>query len=217
MRKALMVTVEVDPVRVECRLAVGEIRCPDCPGGVLGGWGHARCRPVAGTPDRVRPRRARCRGCAVTHVLLPVSLLLRRAYLADCVWAALLAKAGGAGHRAIAARLGIPATTVRGWLRVMARRLEPVRVWFLGVAMTAGVDMAVPKASGSPWTDALATIAMATVAITARFGQSSVLGTVRAVGVAVAGSGGRLLAPGWPPAPGRPSPTPTDPAVVGLG
>jgi len=36
-----MVTVEVDPVRVESRLAAGEIGCPRC-GGVLGGWGHAR-------------------------------------------------------------------------------------------------------------------------------------------------------------------------------
>jgi hypothetical protein len=30
-----MVTVEVDPVRVESRLAAGEIACPCC-GGVLG-------------------------------------------------------------------------------------------------------------------------------------------------------------------------------------
>ena len=75
---ALMVTVEIDPVCVESRLSAGELRCPVCPLGVLGGWGHARARSVVGGRGRVRPRRARCRDCSVTQVLLPVSLLLRR-------------------------------------------------------------------------------------------------------------------------------------------
>lgn len=88
-----MVTVEVDPVRVESRLAAGELRCSACPDGVLAGWGFARSRRVVGLADPVRPRRSRCRGCAVTHVLLPVSLLLRRAYAAERVWAVLEAKA----------------------------------------------------------------------------------------------------------------------------
>ena len=41
MRKALMVTVEVDPERVESRLAGGELSCPSCPDGVLVRWGFA--------------------------------------------------------------------------------------------------------------------------------------------------------------------------------
>ena len=89
-----MVTVEVDPVRVESRLAAGELRCSSCPDGVLARWGFARSRRVVGLADPVRPRRSRCRGCAVTHVLLPVSLLLRRAYAAELIWAVLEAKAG---------------------------------------------------------------------------------------------------------------------------
>jgi len=193
-----MVTVEVDPVRVESRLTAGEIGCPRC-GGVLAGWGHGRARRIVGLADPVRPRRARCRGCAVTHVLLPVSLLLRRAYLAEWIWAALLAKAGGSGHRTIAGRLGVPASTVRGWLRRAGERLEPVRGWFVGVAVVAGVDVRVPPASGSRWVDALAAVAVAWVAITGRFGPSGVLGAVTAASVAVAGSGARLLSPGWPP------------------
>ena len=47
-----MVTVEVDPVRVESRLAAGEIDCPTCRDGVLGGWGY-------------RPGLARSRGSAI--------------------------------------------------------------------------------------------------------------------------------------------------------
>jgi Domain of unknown function (DUF6431) len=116
-----MVTVEVDPVRVESRLAAGEIACPCC-GGVLGGWGHARTRRIAGLADPVRPRRARCRACAVTHVLLPVAVLLRRAYAAEQIWAALTARADGSGHRRVGAELRVPAATVRGWLRRAGRR-----------------------------------------------------------------------------------------------
>ena len=88
-----MVTVEVDPVRVESRLAAGGIGCPTCGDGVLGGWGYARARRIEGLGDPLRPRRARCRACSVTHVLLPVTVLLRRAYAAERIWAALTARA----------------------------------------------------------------------------------------------------------------------------
>jgi hypothetical protein len=64
VRKALMVTVEVDSERVESRLAAGEVACPSCPQGVLVRWGFARSRPVVGMAEPVRPRRSRCRGCA---------------------------------------------------------------------------------------------------------------------------------------------------------
>ena len=76
-----MVTVKVDPVRVEYRLAAGEVSCPSCADEKLAGSGFARSRPVVGMVGPVRPRRSRCRSCLVTHVLLPVTL--RRAYLAD--------------------------------------------------------------------------------------------------------------------------------------
>lgn len=50
-----MVTVEVDVVRVEFRLAVGGIGCPTCRDGVLGGWGYARARRIEGLSDPLRP------------------------------------------------------------------------------------------------------------------------------------------------------------------
>ena len=195
---ALMVTVEIDPVCVESRLSAGELRCPVCPLGVLGGWGHARARSVVGGRGRVRPRRARCRDCSVTQVLLPVSLLLRRGYLAELIWAAVVARSGGAGHRRIAVGLGVPASTVRGWLRRMADRLEAVRIWFISILVMAGVDVEIPKAAGSGWADAVAAVGAAGSVIVGRFGRSAPAGAVTAAGVAVAGSGGRLLAPGWP-------------------
>jgi hypothetical protein len=147
----------------------------------------------------LRPRRSRCSVCLVTHVLLPVTVLVRRAYAVEVIGAALLARAAGAGHRPIGKRLRVPAATVRGWLRVMADRLEATRLHLLQVARRAGVDRPVPKALGSPWRDLLAALGAATAAVTGRFGPVGVLGPVTAWQVAAACSAGRLLAPGWPP------------------
>lgn len=194
-----MVTVEVDPVHVECRLVAGEICCPTCRDGVLVGWGYARARQVEGLGDLLRPRRARCRACAVTHVLLPVTVLLCRAYAAERIWAAVAARAEGLGHRRIGERLGVPASTVRGWLRRAGSRLGALRAWFLQVAVTVGVDVAIPDAAGCAWRDVVAAVAAATTAIMFRFGAAGLLGAVTPVQVVVAASGGRLLAPRWSP------------------
>lgn len=191
-------TVEADQVRVESRLASGQVVCPDCLG-ALRPWGWARPRSVQGLAGVLHPRRARCPVCLVTHVLLPVTVLLRRAYGVEVIGAALVARAGGSGHRVIGARLGVPAATVRGWLRVMGGRLEAVRTWLLRVAHRAGVDQVVPKALGSAWRDVLAALGAATAAVRGRFGVFGVLGPVTAWQVAAACSAGRLLSPGWPP------------------
>ncbi len=81
-------------------------------------------------------------------MLLPVTVLLRRADAAVVIGAALTARAAGLGHRRIAVWLGVPAGTVRGWLRRWGARLEAVRVHFMVVARLAGVDQAMPKALG---------------------------------------------------------------------
>lgn len=135
------------------------------------------------------------------HVLLPVTVLLRRADAVAVIGAGLVARAAGHGHRRVAVWLGVPAATVRGWLRRMATRVESVRVHFTVVARLAGVDLAVPATLGLPWPDMVAALGAATAAVTARFGPAGVVGPVTAWQVAVASSGSRLLAPGWPAAP----------------
>lgn len=120
-----MVTVEADVDQVERRLAAGELSCPSC-GGVLAGWGRARSRQLRGPagPVELCPRRSRCTGCGVTHVLLPVSALLRRADTAAVIVSALAAKATSrVGFRRIATDVARPAETVRGWLRRFAERV----------------------------------------------------------------------------------------------
>jgi hypothetical protein len=192
------VTVEADQVRVESRLVSGQVVCPDCRG-ALRPWGWARPRGVFGLAGVLQPRRARCAGCLVTHVLLPVTVLLRRAYAVGLIGSALVARAGGLGHRRIGRQLRVPAATVRGWLRVMGARLDPVRTVLLQVAQCAGVDQPVPKAQGCLWRDLLAALEAARTAVTGRFGPLGVLGPVTVWQLAAACSRGRLLSPGWPP------------------
>lgn len=124
LMEAPVVMVGTDFVEVDRRLRAGELACP-C-GGDLAPWGHARERTVRGIGE-LRPRRARCGSCLVTHVLLAVSCLLRRADAVDVIGEALRLKAAGAGHRPIAARLARPVSTVRGWLRAFRCNAEAVR------------------------------------------------------------------------------------------
>jgi hypothetical protein len=151
----------------------------------------------------LRPRRSRCTGCGATHVLLPVLVLARRADTAAVIGAGLAAKAAGLGHRRIAARLGRPAETVRGWLRRFGARVEQVRVVFTGWCRALSPDPVLPDPAGSAWADALAAITAAAQALAIRF-HTATAGTAADVGatpvweVAVSVSGGRLLTPGWP-------------------
>ena len=189
-----MLTVSADQVAVERGLREGAFGCP-C-GGVLAPWGWARPRLLRDLSSslRVRPRRGRCRCCAVTHVLLLVDALLRRADTVAVIGSALADKARGRGHRVIAARLGRPASTVRGWLRRFGSRAEPVRAALTALAVTLVVDAVLPGPAQTVLADAVAALGAAASAVARRFGVAVVSGWR----VAAVVSMGRLLAPGWP-------------------
>jgi len=107
--------------RAEQILQAGSMSCPRC-AGRMRPFGHGRTRTVRGRGRgtatlRVTPRRARCGDCGGTQILLPATLTVRRADSTEVIGAALAAKAGGAGFRAIAAALARPVSTVRSWLR----------------------------------------------------------------------------------------------------
>jgi hypothetical protein len=192
-----VLTVNGDGAVVERQLAGGELGCPLC-GGALGGWGHARPRPVrmAEGPDVVlAPRRSRCPGCGATHVLLPAWCLSRRADEGAVIGSALQAAAAGAGHRTIAAGLGRPASTVRGWLRRFAARAEAVRAFFTVLLARTSPDPVMPAGAAGPVAAAVSAIAGAAAAVAQRWPQ---LGTVPVWTAASAASGGLLIAPGWP-------------------
>src|SRR6266571_6532954 len=170
-RGGVVLTVNGDRDVVERQLAGGELACPSC-GGVLGGWGHGRLRPVrvAEGPDaEMVPRRSRCRQCGATHVLLPAWCLLRRADAAAVIGAALEAAAGGVGHRKIAVLAGRAASAVRGWLRRFAGRAEEVRVFFTVLLARTGPDPVMPAGAAGLVPAAVSAIAGAAAAVAARW------------------------------------------------
>ncbi len=169
-----MLTVGKDSAGVEGLLSAGRLGCPGC-GGRLRGWGHARSRVVRGEDGigwRLRPRRARCAGCRRTHVLLPVSVLARRADVVSVIGAALAGAAAGLGHRPIAELLGRPAALLCA--------LDP--------------DPQLPEPAGSQVADAVAAILAAAGAVARRWGRGALV--LSAWELAAAVSGARLLAPG---------------------
>lgn len=143
-------TVGLNGAAVESDLCAGLLGCPvvGC-GAVLGPWGWARERIVRGA-GRLRPRRGRCRGCGRTQVLLPASVLLRRADAVTVIGAGLLAMAGGVGHRPIAVLLEVPSSTVRGWLRRIASVVDRVLAVLAAAAAQLGVEFTLPAATADP-------------------------------------------------------------------
>ena len=119
---------------------------------------------------RLRPRRARCRGCLGTHVLLPDLALLRRQDEVSVIGAAIEAMVAGVAYRRIASGLGVHADTVRGWLRRFVERAELIRARFTRLAVALDPELGPVLPAGSGIADALEAIAVAAQAWVLRFG-----------------------------------------------
>jgi hypothetical protein len=115
---APMLIVNPDNEIVEQQLLAGRLLCPKCRG-VLNPWTWARLRRVRGIHTAIRPRRARCSECRSTHVLLPDTLVLRKADSAENIGACLMLSSTGLGYRKISEAMNIPETTTRRLLRVV--------------------------------------------------------------------------------------------------
>lgn len=158
----------LDPGQARAQVRAGRVACPE-PGctGVMRIWSRARPRRIQ-LPDgelvQVRPDRARCRACKVTHVLLPAWCVPRRAYAADVIGAALFAAACGAGVSESAVAAGAPAATVRGWLRAVTRGAPALTACAVLIAQSAGdatVCWAGPSREASALTCAVNALATA--------------------------------------------------------
>jgi hypothetical protein len=103
-------------------------------------------------------------------VLLPVSGLLRRLDLAEVIGAALLARARQASLRQIAADLGVPLSTVRGWLGRFMERAVLIAGHFIRLAAWLDPGAAVAEPRGSPLVRAVAAIGVAAVVAARRLG-----------------------------------------------
>lgn len=173
-RETQDVIVALDEARAHRDLASAALSCPGC-SAPLRPWGFARARWLrlaCGGRARLRPRRVRCRACAVTHVLLPALAPARHAYAIEVVGQALLAAANGQGHRAIGADLGLPPDTVRGWIRRATARTEWLRVQ--GITAAHSLDPLQPPIAeagcGSALSDALSALGLAAAAARRLFG-----------------------------------------------
>lgn len=147
---------------VERALLAGELGCPGC-GGRLAPWGSARRRVVrwSGRVEVRRPRRSRCVACRGSHVLAGADTLIRRRDGVAVIGAALVAKATGLGQRRVAALVGVPVSTVRGWLRRFAVRAEVIRVWFTVLAHGLDPMLAAVTPTGTAVGDAVEAIGIA--------------------------------------------------------
>ena len=188
-----MLTVGVDRAVVETALCGGGLRCPapGC-GRRLAPWGSARERGVRGA-GRLTPRRARCTGCGCTHVLLPASVLLRRADAVAVIGVALLAKASGCGHRRVAGLVGRAATTVRGWLRRLGRVADRVLAVLAAAAAELGTEFVAPASATDRVGAVVELVGALARAVARRLG-----GSCEPWRLAAVISGGRLLAPTGP-------------------
>jgi len=165
----------VEQARVEVELVGGLLSCPSCQG-TLGPWGWARERVTRRFSGdwRWRPRRARCRGCRGTHVLLADVCLMRRQDEVEVIGWAIEAHVAGEGHRPIAGRLGVPVGTVRGWLRRFDQRAEQVWALFTRCAVALDPELGSVLPAGSVVADALEAIGVAGRAWVLRFGPRPV-------------------------------------------
>ena len=84
---------------------------------------------------------------------------------------AIEASVAGEGCRRIAGRLGVPADTVRGWLRRFGERAELIRAHFMRCAVWLDPELGPVVPAGSVIADALEAVAVAGRAWVLRFGS----------------------------------------------
>jgi hypothetical protein len=186
------VIVVLDEAQAQRQLQAGCLLCPAC-GGRLGPWGYATRRQVrqpGGRRSWLRPRRVCCTACGGTHVLLPAECLPRRVDAVESIGAALLASASGQGHRQIAEALGVPADTVRGWLRRARQRAEWLRTQATSFAYQIDANLGGLPPRSSVLADAVEALGQLAAAVARRLGRLAPPWQVIA-----AFTGGQLLAP----------------------
>jgi hypothetical protein len=168
------VIVVLDQAQAHRELLAGTLPCWRC-SGPLRSWGYARSRSLRlsfGARVSLRPRRARCRSCSTTDVLLPAFAPLRSAHTIEVVGQALVGSAQGRSHRSTAADLGLPDDTVRGWIRKVSGRAERLRTTGTAAArmFNAMFDPPLPTETGSPLAEAISALGRAVAAARRMFG-----------------------------------------------
>ncbi len=129
-------------------------------------------------------------------MLLPASVLLRRADAVTVIGAALLAKASGLGHRPIARDVGVAESTVRDWLRRIVTVADRVLAVLAAAAAGLGTAFAAPAVTAGPVGAVVELLGVLAASVARELGGSCSPWRLAAVV-----TGGRLLAPAGPDLP----------------
>ncbi len=182
-------SLSVDEYVVEGRAVV--VPRPDCPGcaAPMSFWsGYERAVRLGGLCSRLWVRRARCTPCGASHALVPSFFLVGRLDVVEVIGGVVGdVVARGVGVRPAAARVDVPHSTARDWVRrfvqraaMLAAGFSAVVVEVSGLALRLGVEAA----------GALDAVASAFAAVCSRAGPE--LGGLWPFAAVV--TGGRLLA-----------------------
>lgn len=112
--------------------------------------GYRRFVRADGVSRAIFVRRVRCGRCRVTDVLLPAFVAVGRLDVVESIGTVVEEVVGGAGGvRPAAARLDVPYTTARGWLRRFVARARGLSVGFAALAVELGAPVVVPGADAA--------------------------------------------------------------------
>jgi len=124
-------------------VVVGVPSCPDCASSMGRRSGYWRFVRDAETCIKVFVARARCAACQRTHALLPAFLLCNRLDTTEVIGGVVEAvTAGRCGVRPVAAALGVPHTTARGWVRAFTANAGRLAAGFAALAVELGGEVA---------------------------------------------------------------------------
>ena len=129
--------LSVDEYLAEGRdVAVPRADCPGCADPMSFWSGYLRSVRDGGGCRRLWVRRARCGSCRASHVLVPSFCLVGRLDVVEIVGEVIDGVVDGAsGVRAVAARVGVPHTTARDWVRRFGRRAAVLAAGFAALAV----------------------------------------------------------------------------------
>jgi hypothetical protein len=167
------------PLSVDEYLAEGRdvaVPRPDCPGcaGPMSFWsGYERSVRCGGPCLKLWVRRARCAPCRASHALVPSFCLVGRLDVVEVIGEILATVVGeGVGVRPVAARLDVPHTTARDWVRRFARRAAMLAAGFSAVVVEVSGLAPVLTLGAEPAGRALGAIHSAFAAVGSRAGPS---------------------------------------------
>lgn len=143
--------------------------CPACAAPMSFWSGYERSVRRSGPCLKLWVRRARCGPCGVSHALVPSFSLVGRLDAVEAIGEVIAAVVGGGeGVRPVAARVDVPHSTARDWVRRFGRRAAALAAGF--AALVVELSGWAPRLPGELTGQALRAIWLSFAAARARAG-----------------------------------------------